>query len=271
MSQPKIFNDFNIDNIMFEKLLNRSNIRSRSNIQKIKFDDTGINYYFQTPWFQSVYFGSLDYNIFDIAKVIFDDNTEQEIFLEKMNKIDNLVLSNLRGGERGRYCSLIKRRENYEDEDDEPSSVTEYMKFKLNRKFLDTSETEYLDVDVYLRKTNIDGNKTNEKIRINNIEDLREVLKPYSNFRFIFEFKHLVKCDNCIIIKPIIHAIYADIKKDICKIYRCIESIPFECTICLQEDCTIKHKYKCCKKEVCYNCYINWKSNKTCPYCRSKT
>ena len=147
------------------------------------------------------------------------------------------------------------------------------MKFKLNRRFLDTSVTEYLEVDVYLRKTNIDGIKTNEKIKVNNIDYLREVLKPYSNLRFIFEFKNLIKCDNCIIIKPMIHSIQADIKKDICKIYRDIESSSFECTICFQEDCTIKHKYKCCKKEVCYDCYDKWrnKGNKTCPYCRSKT
>ena len=270
MNQTKIFNDFNIDNIMFEKLLNRSNIRSRSNIQKIKFDDTGINHYFQSPWFQSVYFGNLDYNIFDTAKVIFDNNYDQEIFLEKMNKIDNLVLSNLKWGERGRYSSLIKRRENYEDYDDEPSSVTKYMKFKLNRKLLD----EDLGVSVYLRKTNIDGIKTNEKIEVNNIQQLREVLEPYSNFRFIFEFKNLVKCDNCILIKPIIHQIQVEGKDNIFrKIYRGIESNPFECTICLQEDCTIKHKYECCKKEVCYDCYDKWKNknNKTCPYCRSKT
>ena len=269
MSQTKVFNDFNIDNIVFEKY----NIRSRCNVQKIKFDDTGINYCFQTPWFQSVYFGNLDYNIFDIAKVIFDDNADQEIFLEQMNKIDNLALSNLRGGERGKYRSLIRRREKYEDDDDEPSSVIEYMKFRLCRRFLDTSVTEYLEVDVSLRKTNIDGTKANEKIKVNNIEDLREVLEPYSNFRFIFEFKNLVKCDNYIMIKPIIHSIQADIKKDICKIYRGIESSSFECTICLQEDCTIKHKYKCCKKEVCYYCYVKWKNknNKTCPYCRSKT
>lgn len=260
MSHIKVFNDFNIDNIKYEKVLFRDKW-----IPRIKFDDTDINYHFQSPWFQSIYFGTNFEH--GKVKVIFNDNTDNEIFLEKMNKIDKIVSSNLKPHERRIYCNLIRKRENYEDEDDEVSSVTEYMKFRLNKKIL----SEDLEVNVNLKNTNIDGISTNEKIEVNNIEYLKDVLKSYSNFRFIFGFKNSVDYNNCFLIKPMIHSIQAKGKNNIfSKIYRGIESSSFECTICLQGDCTIKHKYKCCSKEICYNCYDSWKVQNSCPFCRSK-
>ena len=267
MSQLKIFNDFNIDNVICEK------DSSKSYIHLIKFDDTHIDYFFQSPWFQSVNFPKSiknDSHYLNHVSVFFGDNSDNKIFLEKMENIDNLILSNLKSFEREKYINLIRKRKH--NEYDDLSSVTKFMNFKLNKNFLDKD----LDVSVYLKKTNIDGIKTNEQIAVSNIQHLEEVLKPYSDFRFIFTFKkNLIDSNDFIILRPIIHSIQAKGKNNIFrKIYRGIESSSFECTICFQEDCTIKHKYECCKKEVCYDCYDEWKNKtgvKVCPYCRSKT
>ena len=262
-----LFNNVEISNFALSSGKVEISKSPRYSIKLCKYNNR--NYYFQSPW--------LSYSHNDIPtpipelsmkrdyiKIPLGINYEQTNFTNKMVEIDDFTTKNLDEKEQKRYHSLIKKPNINQ-------TFSPYVKMSFN------IEEDYLNINAFLNTDNV-----REKIEINSISNLRSLLEDNNNYRVIFKLECLnfyeEKSYNPIFWTLRIVSIDINKSKPFLGYDRFFSkndstefsiTEPFECSICLSDNCTGKCLYKCCNQISCQDCNISWlDKDDSCPFCR---
>ena len=226
------------------------------------------NHYFQSQW-SSYSHGDIPTPIPELSIkrdfIKIHESYEQTNFTNKMAEVDDFTIKNLDEKEQKRYRSLIKKP-------NIDQFFSPYVKMSFHIK------EDYLNINAFLNTDNV-----REKIEVNSISNLRSILEDNNNYRVIFKLECLnfyeEKFYNPIFWTLRIVTIEINKSKPFLGYWRFFsrtdstefsDTEPFECSICLSDNCTAKCLYKCCNQISCQDCNISWRvKDDSCPFCRS--